>query len=119
MYGLSDLPQFKEELGLSPYICDTFWPYIFGQFGFLGLVIYCWILFLLLKQLCLTIKQFPVGFSKIFALGSFILFVQSLVASIADPVFTKVPHNIFIFGCLGISYALARGTKKNEHPFNK
>jgi hypothetical protein len=90
-----------------------------GQFGFVGLAVYCWIFFLLLKQLYLTFSSFSFGYGKAFVLGSFVLFVQSIVVSIADPVFLRPPQNIFIFACLGISYAVRRNTQENEYTYSK
>jgi hypothetical protein len=116
IYGISHVYGLQEG---GNFISDTFWPYIMGQFGFVGLAVYCWIFFLLLKQLYLTFSSFSFGYGKAFVLGSFVLFVQSIVVSIADPVFLRPPQNIFIFACLGISYAVRRNTQENEYTYSK
>lgn len=97
VYGLTpDKPQFAT---------DTFWPAILGETGVLGLIFYLWIclrIFLFLNYQA-TAEHAP--YVKAFLLGTFLVFIESLIESPASAVYTGGPTVYFIFGILGLGYA--------------
>lgn len=48
-YGLSHIHGLTP--GKADFISDTFWPMIFGQFGFIGTLIYLYVLFIIFKKI--------------------------------------------------------------------
>lgn len=73
------------------YMADTFWPYVYGQFGFIGFAAFIGIIvsiFLSLK------KRYSLNHKSM--LAAFLLFSYILIASIAEAIFTDVT-GIFIF----------------------
>lgn len=48
-YGIANTSGLQLSEGY-PYIADTYWPYIFGQFGIFGLLVYIRALYLVLKR---------------------------------------------------------------------
>lgn len=86
-------PQIYYDLGLdsfqgfehgTPVLSDVFWPYIFGEFGVIGFVLYTGMLILLFFSL----KEELRGYSEMMR-GANCLFAYLLVASAAEAVFTN------------------------------
>lgn len=67
------------------YIGDTFWPYVYGQFGFLGLAIFLLIILNIFKSLQNRYKH-----EKRRQTPSFLLLLYILIASTAEAIFTDV-----------------------------
>jgi len=104
-YGLSDI------YGLSyggSFICDTFWAYIIGQFGFLGTLLYFLVIYRLYRMIINAFYHFKSPFLKAYSLGTFLAFTESLIESVAYPIYLKVPSLYFIFGALGILAYLSK-----------
>ena len=102
-YGLSNI------YGLSKggsFACDTFWPYIIGQFGIIGLLSYLWIIWRFFVLTLEGIRSFQSSYLKAYSLGTLLIFVEALMESSASPVFLKAPSIYFIFGALGILSSL-------------
>lgn len=74
-------------MGLTPdmylYMADTFWPYIYGQFGVLGFVLFI----LTLVQIFKSLKSRYI-LNKQKTLAAYLIFIYVLVASTAEAVFT-------------------------------
>jgi len=100
-----------EVYGLTPddpsFATDTFWPAILGETGVLGLIFYIWIClrFLFFFNRRVT-EEYP-PYVKAFLLGTFLVFIESLIESPASAVYTGGPAIYFIFGSLGLGYAAA------------
>ena len=86
-------PQIYYDLGLSgfqgfengaPVISDVFWPYICGEFGAIGLILYAGMLALLFFSLREELKDSPELMR-----GANCIFAYLLVASVAEAVFTN------------------------------
>ncbi|HCW04786.1 MAG TPA: hypothetical protein DGK91_09865, partial [Clostridium sp.] len=65
------------------YMADVFWPYIYGQFGFFGLVIYIAILFQIFKRQMVRLRDY----NKIIAFLT--LWIYIIFASSAEAFFTN------------------------------
>ena len=110
-YGLSRTYGIEEK---NPkYITDTFWPAIIGETGFLGLICYIWICFRITRILYRRVKQTSAPFEKAFFLGTLMVFIESLIESMAVATYTSPPTVYFIFGSLGLAFALARFMNKS------
>ena len=103
-YGISNIE------GLSPdnpqFINDTFWPMILGELGIIGFLCYLWVfgwLWVFIRRAQRTLSS---PFSQAFALGTFMVFIEALVESLASPVFVKGPEVYFLFGAMGILFSL-------------
>ena len=83
------------------YIADTFWPYIYGQFGFIGLGIFINILILIF----ISLKR-RYYLSQDNMLAALLLFSYILIASTAEAIFTDVT---------GIASFMALGTYLGEN----
>ncbi len=102
----------NEVYGLTPdnpsFATDTFWPAVLGETGVLGLIFYIWICLRFLLFLNREIKECEKPYVKAFLLGTFLVFIESLIESPASAVYTGGPMVYFIFGILGLSYATNR-----------
>lgn len=105
-YGLSEVRGLSREG--RDFINDTFWPMVLGETGFIGIALYAAIFVLLIKGLYKQIRNAKHKYVKAFQLGTFMVLIESLVESIAQPVYVAPPIVYFIFGSVGISYSLMR-----------
>lgn len=81
MYGISNVNGLRAEK--FNYMADVFWPYIYGQFGFFGLVIYIAILFQIFKRQMVRLRDY----NKIIAFLT--LWIYIIFASSAEAFFTN------------------------------
>jgi len=110
-YGLDQV------YGLGPnghFLDDTFWPMILGELGIIGFFFYIWVCLRLLVFAWQSQKKFDSPLKKAFALGTFMVFIEGLVESLADPVFVKPPEAYFLFGAMGVLYSIMLGYKKRN-----
>ena len=101
--------RFEQIHGLWPegqFLRDTFWPMVLGELGVIGLVAYCAVLALLFRILLRSYRSADSILASAFTLGTCLVFIEGLVESLAEPVFTKPPACYFIFAAMGISYSL-------------
>lgn len=77
------------------YMADTFWPYIYGQFGFIGFGLFAATIIAIFISLK---KRYYMNFKSM--LAAFLLFSYILIASTAEAIFTDVT-GIFIFMAMG------------------
>jgi len=110
-YGLDKID------GLSPqhssFISDTFWPRILGETGVIGLAA------LLVFTIVLTIQVWRAALAKhtdllirAFLLGTWMVFVQSLVETLASSMFDSPPRIYLLFGTVAVALAIARNGQK-------
>lgn len=90
-YGISGV------WGLTPekynYMADTFWPYIYGQFGFIGCLFFIICIVFIIRALILRYS-----YNKIKLLASLMIIMYIMIASIAEAIFTDVTGTFaFIF----------------------
>lgn len=97
VYGLS----FDRDGGL--FMCDTFWPMIFGETGVLGTIIYLLILYICFSPFVVSFFKDTSDLRFIFPAFLFLVF---LVTSVGKPVFNGPPHCFFLWGIAGIFYSL-------------
>jgi len=83
------------------YIADTFWPYIYGQFGFIGLGLFIAIII----SIFISLKR-RYYLSQDNMLAALLLFSYILIASTAEAIFTDVT---------GIASFMALGTYLGEN----
>lgn len=81
LYSLSYVNGLIE--GNSNYIADTFWPYIYGQFGIFGMILYILILLGIFKYQYQNINNYNKLIGFIFA------WTYALVACLAEAFFTN------------------------------
>ncbi len=110
-YGLNRIWGLEEG---GTFLTDTFWPYVIGQFGVLGLIVFLWVLWRMTRLSLQAIKNAQAPMIRAFALGVFMVLVEGLAESVAIPTFTKPPEAYFIFGACGILVAVLRGLKDSE-----
>lgn len=103
-YGLSEVYGLSQTM--PNFINDTFWPMILGETGWIGLILYLWIIGILFHRIYGQNKKATSKFTKAFSLGTLMVFVESLVESLASPIYTHPPEMYFIFGSLGFAFAL-------------
>ena len=92
----------------SRFMADTFWPMILGETGFIGLLIY---VILLWRVFSPYIKGFFHDTEDGRFLMPSVLFILSLVGSVAKPVFSGPPNSFLIWGLAGIFYQYSRNKK--------
>lgn len=96
------------------FLNDTFWPMVLGESGFIGLGCYAVIMIVILTTQFRRITRAQAKTIKAFHLGTFMIVIQALIASIADPTFTAPPAALFILGTVGLSGAIARAESRNS-----
>lgn len=111
-YGLDAI------FGLRPdrpiYVTDTFWPQILGELGVVGLFGYVAFVGGLTATLWVWSRRETDPLVKTFYLGTFLLFVQSLVDSLATPMFVSPPRAQLLFMIVGIAVALSRRVERTR-----
>ena len=106
-YGLDQID------GLSPqrssFVTDTFWPRILGETGVIGLGA------LILFTLVLTVELWRAAraehsdaLTRAFLLGSWMIFVQGLVETLASSMFDSPPRIYLLFGAVAVALSIAR-----------
>ena len=95
-YGISDVWGLKPEW--PGFVSDTFWPMIIGQTGFLGLLVYVYIIFVLFRE----IQQLFVLNKKVY-LSALSVMVYLLVSSVAESAFVN-PLAVPLAWVLGICF---------------
>ena len=106
MYGIDNIWGLTGEDDVI-FMYDTFWPMILGETGYLGTLIYMFILYFsfgpFLKRFCNSTSDKLVLFPSL-------LFIIFLVASTGKPVFSGPPHSFVLWGIAGIFYSLSKKT---------
>jgi len=95
--------------GLWPggrFLRDTFWPMILGELGVIGFIAYWGILIYLFQILLKSYRIADSPFLKAFTLGVCLVFIDGVIESLAEPIFTKPPACYLLFAVMGISYSL-------------
>ncbi len=106
VYGLSP--------GNSSFVSDTFWPMVLAQFGYLGLLLYGWILFLIFKGLYLFFRIEQDNAYRFFYLSAILLMVSLVIISSSDSIFVQ-NSSVMSFIYLACVVNL---NKKNLNPAN-
>ena len=104
-YGLSEVYGLSQTM--PNFINDTFWPMILGETGFIGFILYIWIFSILFRMVYRQNRKATSKFAKAFSLGTLMIFVESLIESIASATYVAPPEAYFIFGSLGFAFALS------------
>jgi hypothetical protein len=105
-YGLNLIWGMSEDF--PNFIADTFWPMIIGETGFIGFGFYLVVFIIMLRYLYRNVKKRKDPLLHVYFLGTFMIFLESITESIASPVFISPPYAFFIFGAIGIAFALQR-----------
>lgn len=97
--------------GLEPsnpvFICDSFWPMVFGQFGFIGALLYLYILYLVYKKIQ---HSFSIE-NKYFYIAKYCCFSYLLISSIAETAFVN-PLAIPLAIIIGIDLSQGNNQEK-------
>lgn len=97
--------------GLSPdfygFVADTFWPMVIGQFGYIGFIVYCIILFMVYKNINETQNL------NLY-LGQILLLLHLLILSTAEASFSG-PISVVFLGLISI---LRKDDKKKQYCYN-
>ncbi len=109
-YGISHIVGLSEDV--SSFIADTFWPMVAGETGWFGACLYFVILVVFLVSIVGFMKRTTDSRVRTFHLGTLMILVESIVESIAQPIYVAPPPNFFVFGAIGISYALYAHTRQ-------
>ena len=104
-YDLSEIHGLSREK--PNFINDTFWPMVLGETGFIGFALYMTALILFMRTLYKQIKNTKDKYIKAFQLGTLMVLIESLIESLASPVYTRGPFVYLIFGAIGICYSLS------------
>jgi hypothetical protein len=94
------------------YIGDTFWPYVYGQFGFIGLTLFMLIIVNIFKSI-----QRRYEFNKKAQYAAFLLLIYVLIASTAESIFTDVT-GCFSFAVIALylgNNSISNNSIKNEN----
>lgn len=85
----------------APVLSDVFWPYIYGQFGVIGMILYI----LMLVMIFYSMKEELKGENPARLQGVNLIFIYLVLASIAEAVFT---NNSGVFSAFLLSVFLGR-----------
>ncbi|WP_315071221.1 hypothetical protein [uncultured Clostridium sp.] len=94
------------------YIGDTFWPYVYGQFGFIGLFLFLLIILNIFKSI-----QRRYELRKKAQYAAFLILLYILIASTAESIFTDVT-GCFSFAVIALylgNNAIDNSPKKSEN----
>lgn len=111
-YGIDSVYGLDFERDGGMYMCDSFWPMLIGETGFLGTLLYIVILYVGFRPF---IKRFLKNTRDIYAIFPTFLFITFLITSVGKPVFTGPPHALILWGFAGIFYSFERKNKNFEY----
>jgi hypothetical protein len=98
--------------GLTPqysaYVADTFWPQILGEIGVFGLLAYGVFLAWLGLALWRATRAVDDPYLRAFCLGAWMVFLHTLVESLASSMYESPPRIYLAFGAIGVALVLAR-----------
>jgi hypothetical protein len=106
-YGLDTID------GLSPqhssFVSDTFWPRILGETGVVGLVGLIVFTVVVTAQVWRAARAATTdALTRVFLLGTWMVFVQALIETLASSLFDSPPRIYLLFGVVGMALSLAR-----------
>ena len=81
MYGIDNVWGMSEDF--YPFISDVFWPYIYGQFGIFGLLLY------LKLVISIFFRQFRSGISEGSRIAVTAVWIYALIATTSEAYFTN------------------------------
>lgn len=105
-YGLDRLYGIREEEPIA--VTDTFWPMVLGETGVAGLVAMGAFIALLGRDLWSAAGARLGSTAEAFALGTLLVFIESVVRSLISAVYVAPPITYFVFGAAGLSLALSQ-----------
>lgn len=106
-YGLDQVPGLRRE-GRN-FTADTFWPHILGETGVFGLaayLVFVGALGVALWQAAGALSSDPL--LRTFYLGSWMVFLEALVETLASSMFESPPRVYLLFGAVGMALSLRR-----------
>ena len=99
--------------GLTPqfaaYVTDTFWPHVLAEIGVFGVVAYAIFLIALGLSLWRATRRVTSPILHAFCLGAWMLYLHSLVESVASSMYESPPRMYLAFGAMAIALVLSRG----------
>lgn len=104
--------------GLHPsdpkFATDTFWPSVMGETGLVGLLLFIEsLIYILRKQFDILRSKSIDNDNRSFVLLGILVMVQALVESMAEPIFSSSPQNIFIALIVGAGLSVGTRTLHN------
>lgn len=106
-YGIDDIYGLSYQNDNGVFMSDTFWPMILGETGFLGTIVYLYILYLVFWPF--VSNFFIDNRDRKYIMPAF-LFIAFLGFSVGKPVFTGPPHSLVLWGFAGLFYSLKNTT---------
>ena len=88
------------------FLTDNFWPIIIAQFGFIGLIIFIYVVYIFIKRCLMTIR-----INKNSGFGMLLIMINMLINSMAETAFFN-PNALLFFVFFGVFEAEAE--LKNE-----
>lgn len=111
-YGIDTVYGLDIENDGGAFMCDTFWPMIIGETGWLGTLLYIAIIYVGFRSF---VKRFFNNTQDIYAIFPTFLLITFLINSLGKPVFTGPPHSLILWGFAGIFYSLEMHKAKSQH----
>lgn len=112
IYKMSDI------YGLYPsnpmYATDTFWPMIFGETGYIGTIVFVYMLFYIYKKM----KKNDLKTRDICHVGILML-LQTICESFGEPSFTSSPQCVVLAIIIGLALSNNSSTKKKEEEYGR
>ncbi len=112
-YGLNRVYGLGPGIDESMFGMDTYWPYLIGQIGLLGLIIFLymlWKLFLFLKS---KIRS-ELFYIKFLSISSVCILVEAIWEAFTSPVFSNTFYIYFIFVPIGFLMSFEKNISKNR-----
>jgi len=94
--------------GPTTFTMDTHWPYVLGEAGFFGLILYILVIFYLAKATLSYFRRMDSFFLKAFSLGLFMVLIESCLEAFANPTFQSSMGCYFTFGAIGMLSAVSK-----------
>lgn len=99
----------------SYFINDVFWPHLIAEVGILGLIFYLFVIKGFFKICRDALARFKRPILKIFALGAYMLLIESLVESTKATFYEMSLWTYFYFGAIGILWSILNTKKKGQN----
>jgi hypothetical protein len=113
-YGLNTVYGLSGKETDPQFAMDTFWPYILGQLGFIGLILFGLLLWLILRAVVRMMRTTSNKEIGLLGVVSFLIFWEAFFEATAMPVYSNSLIIFFVMVPLALSYTYYTNERRSR-----
>jgi hypothetical protein len=114
-YSISHIWGLTGEEGDASFGMDTYWPYVLGELGVLGFILFLILLGSIIWQPLRSLAIETDAIRRWFIIASFLILTESLVEAFASPIYSNSLTSYFIFVPAGLIWARLQTPVRGEN----